>query len=100
MIDGDTIVVDGEHIRILGLDAPEIGHAQCDDERRRGAAAKAALAELLAGHEPQIERRGLDRYRRTLAVVSVDGRNVASTLISAGHARIYWGGRRGAWCRR
>ncbi|BBF92404.1 thermonuclease family protein [Blastochloris tepida] len=99
VVDGDTIVVDGERIRILGLDAPEIGHAQCADERQRGLAAKAALAELLAAREPEIERHGRDRYRRTLAVVRVAGRNVAAIMIRAGHARLYWGGKRRGWCR-
>jgi endonuclease YncB( thermonuclease family) len=36
-IDGDTVEVDGETIRILNIDAPEIRHAQCDAERRLGA---------------------------------------------------------------
>lgn len=98
VIDGDTIAAGAEHIRILGLDAPEIGHARCAAERSRGLAAKAALAALLAGKEPGIERRGQDRYGRTLAVVTVEGRNVAVIMIDAGHARPYWGGKREGWC--
>jgi endonuclease YncB( thermonuclease family) len=36
VIDGDTIVVGREHIRIANIDAPEIGHPHCDAELRLG----------------------------------------------------------------
>ena len=26
MLDGDTIVVDGTHVRVIGIDTPEIAH--------------------------------------------------------------------------
>jgi len=99
VIDGDTISVDGERIRIIGIDAPEIRRAKCDAEYRRGMAAKAHLGVLVAGGV-QIRSQGRDRYRRTLAIVrDMQGRDVAAILIGEGLARAYDGrGRRQSWC--
>lgn len=47
-LDGDTIVIDGTHIRIANIDAPEIRGFHCDGERRLGLVAKHRMAELLA----------------------------------------------------
>ena len=60
VVDGDTIKVDRERLRLVGFDAPETGHdtARCDAERERGKLAASRLAELLAGHELDI------RYRK------------------------------------
>lgn len=44
----------------------------------------------------QLEGRGLDRYGRTLAVVSRSGYSLGAQLVSEGLAR-NWGDRRG-WC--
>lgn len=97
--DGDTITIDGERIRILGLDAPELGHnARCAAEARAAEAARDELQRLLRGAEITLRRDGTDRYGRTLAYVYADGRDVAGVLIDAGLARPYDGGRRGGWC--
>ncbi len=50
-IDGDTIVIDHEHIRIANIDAPEIGHPKCDAELRLGKVAQRRMAELLGSGE-------------------------------------------------
>ncbi len=98
-VDGDTIRLGGERIRILGLDAPETHQACCRAERRLGDRATERLRELLASGDVRIERGPRpDKYRRTLAVVTVDGRDVAAILISEGLARPYDGGRRLPWC--
>jgi micrococcal nuclease len=96
VIDGDTILVDGERVRIMGLDAPEID-CHCPRECRLAQEAKGALARLLA-QPPVIERHGKDRYGRTLARVTAGGRDVADSLIARGLARPYHGGRRQPWC--
>jgi len=88
-VDGDTIHVDDERIRIVGLDAPETYQARCDSERQRGHRATAHLRRLLAGGAVTIRRQGRDRYGRSLGRVYVDGRDVAGLMISAGHAVRY-----------
>lgn len=97
--DGDTIRLGNERIRLLGLDAPETHQARCRAERRLGDRATERLRDLLASGDVRIERGPRpDKYRRTLAVVTVDGRDVAAILITEGLARPYDGGRRLPWC--
>lgn len=93
VIDGDTIRYKGETIRIANIDTPEISGAQCDSELRRALDAKAALKALLDGESLDIRRgdpetgRTIDKYGRTLALVSVRGRDVGKILIQQKHAR-------------
>lgn len=102
-IDGDTIVLDGETIRIANIDTPEIRHAQCDAERRLGLVAKAELEKLLDSGAITLERgdpasgRLKDKYGRTLGIISIDGLDVGETLIGRQLARP-WTGKRKAWC--
>lgn len=97
--DGDTIRLGDERIRIVGLDTPELGHrAQCQEEAVAAEQAKQALAGEIASGNVELHRQGTDRYGRTLARVTVDGRDVADTLIAQGLARPYGGGRREGWC--
>ncbi|MFN3318375.1 MAG: thermonuclease family protein [Allorhizobium sp.] len=100
-IDGDTIEVNGETIRILNIDTPEIRHAQCDAERRLGEVAKQRVARLLRAGRIGIRRgdggRMTDKYGRTLAVVDIDGVDIGEQLISEGLARP-WTGKRRSWC--
>jgi micrococcal nuclease len=95
--DGDTIRLGAERIRIVGLDTPEL-NARCPAERELAVEARGFLRGLLAAGAVGIERRGADRHGRTLAVVTVNGRDVAALLIAAGLARPYDGGRRAGWC--
>lgn len=97
-VDGDTLACGTERVRLVGLDAPEL-RAQCPREWHAARASRARLQQLIAGGV-QLERRGSDRYRRTLAIARTrDGRDVAMIMIREGHARAYSGrGRRGGWC--
>ncbi|GLK74709.1 thermonuclease family protein [Ancylobacter dichloromethanicus] len=101
VIDGDTIVVGREHIRIVGIDAPETRQARCDAELRLGLEAKARVLFLLqracgplakadAGRCLTIQRQPApDRYGRTLARIGVGGRDLGATLVAEGLARPY-----------
>lgn len=99
VIDGDTIHIGQEKIRILDMDTPEI-RGKCDAERWLARLAKKRLQDLLSGPY-RIERKGKDRYQRTLAHVWVGKVKVSTILIREGHARtLYWdqGERRRPWC--
>ncbi len=96
--DGDTFRLGSERVRIVNIDAPEVGDgAKCAYEAMLGIDAKVALAELLSSGDVEINRDGKDRYGRTLAVVTVDGIDVGVQLIRIGVARP-WAGRRESWC--
>jgi micrococcal nuclease len=72
VIDGDTIVVQGERIRLLGINAPEL-KGKCREESIRALRARSRLMDLMKSAKIDIKRDGFDRYRRTLASVSVGG---------------------------
>ena len=90
VIDGDTVVLSGgEHVRLLGIDAPELhpgrpGRAGPFPEP--GAAeARDALRALVAGQTLRVERHGRDRYGRTLArLFLADGTDVSEELLRRG----------------
>lgn len=84
-------------VRIMGLDAPEM-LGRCAEESRMARVARDRLRALLASGTVTFEPHGPDRYRRTLAVVRVDGIDVAQIMVEAGLARPYHGEKRQGWC--
>lgn len=97
VVDGDTVWLSGEKIRIANIDTPESGGG-CEAERLLAVRSSARLAELLSAGPVTIARQGRDQYRRTLARLSVGGRDVGAILIGEGLARP-WRGSRERWCR-
>lgn len=99
VVDGDTFWLEGDKIRILDINTPEISSPQCDAELRLGERATERLQELLnAGPfslEPGPER--TDRYGRKLMRVTRGGINLGEVLIEEGLAE-RWRGYRGGWC--
>lgn len=97
VVDGDTIWLKGENIRLLDIDTPETHPPRCAEEARLGNAATDRLHALLNAGAVSLTRDGTDRYGRTLAVVMMEGRPVGDTLIAEGLARAYGHGRQ-SWC--
>ena len=97
VVDGDTFWFAGEKFRLEGVDAPEVTEA-CVEARILAVKSAGRLAALLSAGEPSIARNGADRYRRTLARISVAGADVGETLIAEGLA-VAWTGRKAAWCK-
>jgi micrococcal nuclease len=96
--DGDTFVLDGERIRIENIDAPELFSPSCESERRLAIKAKRELERLLGAGPIVLKRAGRkDKYSRTLAKVTVNGKDVGEAMIAAELARL-WRGSREAWC--
>lgn len=98
VIDGDTFGIGSEHIRILGMDAPETHPPRCAQEAQLGNAATEKLKELLSSGTVTLSGSGHDLYGRELKQVSVDGVDVAQTMIAAGLASSYSGGKKQGWC--
>ena len=79
-VDGDTIRVGGERIRLRGIDTPEMSEFD-------GPAAKHRLEELLRNGPIRIVPHGRDIYNRLLADVFVNDQNVAEILRSEGFSK-------------
>lgn len=84
--DGDTIevLIDGksETVRLLGIDCPERKQAF-------GTKAKKFTSDFCFGKIVTLEGDERDRYKRLLATVFVDGKNVNEELVKAGLAWRY-----------
>lgn len=98
VIDGDTFDLNGTRIRVAGIDAPETHPARCPQEAALGATATQKLAELLRGRPLWVSGLKTDRYGRNVAVVRVNGEDVADAMIGSGLARNYDGKSRQGWC--
>ncbi len=82
VVDGDTIRVGGERIRLRGIDTPELSELE-------GPAAKHRFEQLLrSGGLIHIVPRGRDVYHRLLADIFVNGQNVAEILRIEGFSKV------------
>lgn len=105
VIDGDTVVVEAptgiSHVRIKGIDAPELYSKACGPEvRQQARQARDKLAELLpVGKRVSMTKINPDKYYgRSDAFVSVDGQDVSQAMLNTGLVRAYQGGKRAPWC--
>lgn len=99
VVDGDTIWLTGQKIRIADIDAPETHDPRCASEKRLGDQAARRLHDLLESGAVTLQSidRDEDVYGRKLRIVLVNGTSVGDTLVSEGLARYYGHGRR-PWC--
>jgi endonuclease YncB( thermonuclease family) len=87
VIDGDTLKIHGERIRLDGIDAPE-GRQVCyaPAAYRCGQEAEFALADYIGRRMVSCAPASKDRYGRIVARCSVSGQDIAGWLVSQGHA--------------
>ena len=100
VVDGDTIWLDGQKIRIADIDTPEVSEPRCSSELALGNRATDRLLELINDGPFELKGwhgRDTDRYGRKLRVLVRDGRSLGDILVSEGLART-WSGRREPWC--
>ena len=104
VVDGDTVDLkcegrQTERIRVMGYDTPETYYADCPAEKRLGDEATERVRRLAASAPvTRVERKGTDRYDRTLARIWIGGTDLAETMVSEGLALRYNGGTRIDWC--
>jgi endonuclease YncB( thermonuclease family) len=92
VIDGDTIEIHGQRIRLHGIDAPEKGQPCFDASGklyRCGQIAAMALDQFIGMSPVRCSERDVDRYGRTVAVCSVRGEDIERWLVRNGHAMAY-----------
>jgi endonuclease YncB( thermonuclease family) len=99
VVDGDTIWLEGQKIRIADIDTPETHDYRCPSEKALGDRATQRLRKLLNDGSVTLQSidRDEDRYGRKLRIVLVNGTSVGDTLVGEGLARWYGSGRR-SWC--
>jgi endonuclease YncB( thermonuclease family) len=83
--DGDSLVVDGQRIRLHGIDAPETKQS-CADGWPAGSLATTRLQALISGRNVVCEKRDQDRYGRTVAVCRANGEDLGAILVREGLA--------------
>jgi endonuclease YncB( thermonuclease family) len=89
VIDGDTIEIHGERIRLFGIDAPE-SRQECRRPDgslwRCGQQAALALQEHIGRRPIMCEQRDIDRYHRTVAQCRLAAEDVNAWLVASGWA--------------
>lgn len=99
VVDGDTLWVAGEKVRVADIDAPETHPPRCAREADLGNRATRRLQSLVNAGPFTLAtlNRDTDRYGRKLRVLVRRGQSLGDVLVSEGLART-WTGRREPWC--
>ena len=89
--DGDTIqLTDGRRVRLVQIDAPELGEGECYSREARDALARLAPegSRIELQRDPKLD--DTDRYGRLLRYVVSDGTNVNVELVRRGAASVWF----------
>lgn len=91
VLDGDSLVVAGRQIRLVGIDAPEYDQT-CDQAGQSwscGAEAKAQLSELAQGKRVECAGAERDAHARLLAICSAGYLELNRAMVAGGWAVAY-----------
>lgn len=99
VVDGDTIWLDGQNLRLQSYDTPEPHNDICGGQAEVTLAhrASARLLDLLNSNAFTVQTSGQDRYGRVLATIRIGGRDVGDILIEERLAR-RWPDGHEWWC--
>ena len=91
VIDGDTIILNGEKIRFSGIDTPELKQTCLKDNEEVGCGmfAKMLLVKKIGKNTPICIGKEKDFYKRTLAECFVNGESLSKFLVRSGYAFAY-----------
>ena len=91
VVDGDTIILNGEKIRFSGIDTPELKQTCLKDNEEVGCGmfAKMLLIKKIGNDTPICIGKKKDFYKRTLAECFVNGESLSSFLVRGGYAFAY-----------
>lgn len=88
VVDGDTLVIKGERVRLYGIDCPEAPSSRWQGQPG-WIEALTALQALTQVAEPQCQGIDTDRYGRTVAECTVEGVSINALLVSGGWCMVY-----------
>lgn len=86
--DGDGLRIEGQSVRLWGIDAPELDQT-CEQNGRTvhcGEDARALLGALAQRGDLLCETMDVDRYGRTVARCFADGADLAAEMVRQGYA--------------
>ncbi len=88
VVDGDTVVMQGERLRLVGMDAPELAQTCLKGEAmvKCGRASKGYLEALVTGKSLICRAAKRDRYGRPLVVCALGAQDINREMVLAGHA--------------
>ena len=89
VIDGDTIEIRGERIRLDAIDAPESSQLCLDADSKRyrcGQKSAFALADFIGRSVVSCDPKGRDRYKRVIAVCYKSETNLNAWMVTHGWA--------------
>ena len=91
IVDGDTIILNGEKIRFSGIDTPELKQTCLNNNEvvDCGKTAKILLVNKIGNETPKCITEGKDQYNRTLAECFVNGESLSKYLVRSGYAFAY-----------
>lgn len=92
VIDGDTIDIRGERIRLDAIDAPESSQLCLDTSGKRyrcGHKSALALSDMIGRSVVSCEPKGRDRYKRTIAVCFKGDTELNAWMVAQGWALAY-----------
>ena len=91
VVDGDTIVLNGEKIRFSGIDSPELKQTCMNGDQKVfcGIFAKMLLVKKIVNETPKCISEGKDAYKRTLAECFINGESLSGFLVRSGYAFAY-----------
>ena len=91
VVDGDTIILNGEKIRFSGIDTPELKQTCLRDNEEVGCGmfAKMLLVKKIGNSTPICIGKKKDFYKRTLAECFVNGESLSKFLVRSGYAFAY-----------
>ena len=91
VVDGDTIVLNGEKIRFSGIDTPELKQTCMNGNEKVfcGKFAKMLLIKKIGDQTSECIREGKDVYKRMLAECFVNRESLSVFLVRSGYAFTY-----------
>ena len=92
VVDGDTLVISGERIRMHGIDAPEskqVCFTQTDKQYECGRLATETLRGLIQDMKVNCRGNRRDRYGRLIAKCFVRGNDLGEQMVQRGMALAY-----------
>ena len=91
IVDGDTIVLNGEKIRFSGIDTPELKQTCMNGDEKVfcGKTAKMILIKKIGNKTPECISEGKEAYKRTLAECFINGESLSVFLVRSGYAFAY-----------